>query len=342
MSNEKFDPLANLFNMAQLSGLSGVDRKEKENNPLGIDFEALDSSSKKSRPKTPPKPKDDILQEDLLEIDEEESSSSDEEDELPPSLEEAPKAEEPVVVKQEEQEPEEDPEIALRLALAQQALMRAKIKRQREKEAKEEAEKAQQRAREREEQEKKSQVADRLANISAGHKKSAMDLFLEAMEEPEKPEKPKKKAKSKPPTKSSAQPVQKANPKPKPKKRKEVVKKEKDDRPMMGNTLSLNITALIQNHLPSLAEFHVASSMDTFNRPQLKAMWMTKRTQFLQSGKLEYAVAALSVLDALETVSEGHLVAAYVETTASDYLIWVDREQNRLVAAFANAGEYFG
>ena len=33
-------------------------------------------------------------------------------------------------------EPEEDPQIALRMALAQQALMRAKIKRQREQEAK--------------------------------------------------------------------------------------------------------------------------------------------------------------------------------------------------------------
>ena len=58
--------------------------------------------------------------------------------------------------------------------------------------------------------------------------------------------------------------------------------------------------------------------------------------------ELEYAVAALSVLDALETVDEDSFVAAYVETTASDYLIWVDRERSRLVAAFANAGEYFG
>ena len=330
MSNEKFDPLANLFNMAQLSGLSGIDKKAKEENPLGINFDKLDSSAKKTRPKTPPKPRDDIPQEDLLEIDEEESSSS--EDENPPSLEEAPKAEEPIV--QKEEEPEEDPEIALRLALAQQALMRAKIKRQREaEEAKKEAkEKA------RKEQEKKSAVAERLANISGGHQKSAMDLFMDALEEPEKKEAPKAKAKPRP----KPQPKAKPKPKAKPVKKSTSVAKETTNRPMMANTLSLSITALIQNHLPSLAEFHVASAMDSFNRPQLKAMWMTKRTQFLQSGKLEYAVAAVSVLDALETVSQGQLVAAYVETTASDYLIWVDREHNRLVAAFANAGEYFG
>lgn len=344
MSNEKFDPLANLFNMAQLSGLSGVDKKSNKNelgeNPLGIDFETLDSadsSGKMTRPKTPPKPKDDIPQEDLLEIDEEEASS--EEDESPPSLEEAPEAEEPVAPKEED--PEEDPEVALRLALAQQALMRAKIKRQREKEeaekAKEEAKKEAKKKTEeaarkaQEKADKKSDVADRLANISGGHSRSAMDLFLEAMEEPEQ-EAPKQNAPAKPKPKPKAKPVKKKAP----------PKKETQARPMMANALSLGVTALIQNHLPSLAAFHVASSMDSFNRPQLKAMWMTKRTQFLQSGKLEYAVAAVSVLDALETVAEGQLVAAYIETTASDYLIWVDRERNRLVAAFANAGEYFG
>ena len=49
----------------------------------------------------------------------------------------------------------------------------------------------------------------------------------------------------------------------------------------------------------------------------------------------EYAVAALSVVDAFEHIEEGQLVAAYVETTASDYLIWVDLPHQRLVAAFA-------
>jgi hypothetical protein len=314
MSSNKFDPLANLFSTAQLSGLSGGEGKTTKDNPLGIDFEALDTMPGVPRPKTPPKPKDDVVKEGLLGIDEEA--------EEPPSLEEAPEAEEPVVQTEEE---EQDPEIALRLALAQQALMRAKIKRDREKEVKEAAEQE----RIQEEEANKSQVGERLANILSNDNKSAMDLFLEAMDEgeaPKKKAKPKKKKKSK---------------KSKPKSMKEAAD-AMEKTPLMANALSLSITALIQDLLPLLTEFHVASTLDSFNRSHLKVMWMTKKTQFLQSGKLEYAVAALSVMDALDTLPEGDLIAAYVETTASDYLIWVDRENNKLVAAFANASEYFG
>lgn len=324
MSSNKFDPLANLFSTAQLSGLSGSEGKAKEDNPLGIDFEALDPKSGVLRPKTPPKPKDDVAPEDLLDRDD----ASFEADDEPPSLEEAPKAQDPVLqteVESDEEVEEQDPEIALRLALAQQALMRAKIKRDREnKVKKEEAEDLR-----REEEAKKSQVADRLANISSNSNKSAMDVFLEAMDEDEAP---KRKAKAKSKKKSDEN---------KPKSMQEAAI-AMDKKPLMANALSLSMTALIQNHLPSLTEFHVASAMDSFNRSHLKVMWMTKRTQFLQSGKLEYAVASLSVLDALERLDDGDLIAAYVETTASDYLIWVDRENNKLVAAFANAGEYFG
>ena len=49
----------------------------------------------------------------------------------------------------------------------------------------------------------------------------------------------------------------------------------------------------------------------------------------------------LSVIDGLEHIEEGQLVAAYVETMASDYLIWVDIPNQRLVAAFADAKSYF-
>ena len=47
------------------------------------------------------------------------------------------------------------------------------------------------------------------------------------------------------------------------------------------------------------------------------------------------------MIDAFEHIEEGQLVAAYVETTASDYLIWVDLPHQRLVAAFADAKSYF-
>ena len=112
-------------------------------------------------------------------------------------------------------------------------------------------------------------------------------------------------------------------------------------KPLMGNRLMLRIEDMIRTQLPLLKEFHVASALDSFDRPLMRAIWRSHRTKFLMSGQLEYAVAALSVIDAFEHIEEGQLVAAYVETTASDYLIWVDLPHQRLVAAFADAKSYF-
>lgn len=112
-------------------------------------------------------------------------------------------------------------------------------------------------------------------------------------------------------------------------------------KPLMGNRLMLRIEEMIRTQLPLLKEFHVASALDSFDRPLMRAIWRSHRTKFLMSGQLEYAVAALSVIDAFEHIEEGQLVAAYVETTASDYLVWVDLPHQRLVAAFADAKSYF-
>ena len=112
-------------------------------------------------------------------------------------------------------------------------------------------------------------------------------------------------------------------------------------KPLMGNRLMLRIEDMIRTQLPLLKEFHVASALDSFDRPLMRAIWRSHRTKFLMSGQLEYAVAALSVIDAFEHIEEGQLVAAYVETTASDYLVWVDLPHQRLVAAFADAKSYF-
>ena len=120
-----------------------------------------------------------------------------------------------------------------------------------------------------------------------------------------------------------------------------AISPENSGQPLMGNRLILTVEGMIQSHLPGLKQFHVASALDSFDRRLLKAIWTRYRMKFLISGQLEYAVASLSVVDALETVEDGQLVAAYVETTASDYLIWVDLTHGRLVAAFADAGRYF-
>src|SRR5210317_1441372 len=115
MSDKDFDPLASLFSTAQLSGLSRSNAKEKTQKGLDINLTELEGSSKRMhRPKTPPKPKDDIPEEDLLEIEE---ISSEEELENPPNLEEAPEAQEPIIL---DKEPEIDTESELEKALAEQ------------------------------------------------------------------------------------------------------------------------------------------------------------------------------------------------------------------------------
>ena len=174
------------------------------------------------------------------------------------------------------------------MALAQQALMRAKIKRQRTRSKKKK------RMSGFEKNKSEIQVAERLADISSSGKKSAMDLFLEAMEEP----------KSLKEASAQSRNLIKAKPKPKPKKRKEFQKKRRssyDGKCFLSTwRLSFKIICLLwlsfMLHHPRC-----------FNRPQLKAMWMTKK-EISAIRRLEYAVAALSVLDALGTQTRDNLL----------------------------------
>ena len=72
-----------------------------------------------------------------------------------------------------------------------------------------------------------------------------------------------------------------------------VTKQESPSKPLMGNRLMLRIEDMIRTQLPLLKEFHVASALDSFDRPLMRAIWRSHRTKFLMSGQLEYAVAAL-------------------------------------------------
>ena len=111
--------------------------------------------------------------------------------------------------------------------------------------------------------------------------------------------------------------------------------------PIMKNALCITVKDLISVRLPMIGDFHVANAMDVFDRPLLQIIWKAHRNKFLSDGKLEYAVSASSVIDALGQVEERNLVAAYVETMASDYLVWVELNEQRLLASFANARHYF-
>ena len=139
------------------------------------------------------------------------------------------------------------------------------------------------------------QIEDSLAKLNSKITQqkstpSAMDLFLAAAAESEQPQ-PSKRAKP-PAAKSVLQPVQQTGMK--------EPSQASVPKPLMGNRLMLRLEEMIRSQLPLLKEFHVASALDSFDRPLMRAIWRSHRTKFLISGQLEYAVAALSVIDAFE------------------------------------------
>ncbi len=101
------------------------------------------------------------------------------------------------------------------------------------------------------------------------------------------------------------------------------------------------VAALVPSLLPGVQGVRVANALIADARPVLTALWKAHRARFAKDGQLERAVAAAAVLHALETVPSGELVAAHVETGASDYLVWIDAAQGSLLAAFADARAYF-
>ena len=52
---------------------------------------------------------------------------------------------------------------------------------------------------------------------------------------------------------------------------------EPTSKPLMGNRLMLRIEDMIRTQLPLLKEFHVASALDSFDRPLMRAIWRSHR-----------------------------------------------------------------
>ena len=372
--NNQRDPLADLFSNVQLTGLSKPKSTTNQLAPLQIDVP--DSVSDRSPPKTetglkkpkrPPRFTGEPYESRASDIEVEEVDSEDENDvvveESQKNLESELQSTEDVSQGEVPTETEESPapsktqtdvQAKLRLVMLQQKMQRQRMALKKKQEA---------------EQAKVStpstpsdtnttssvqnntpvvpsaNVKDSLAKLNSKLTQkdvapSAMDLFLAAAAESENPEPkaPKKVQKpavtppqsSTPSQKSIETPVQPV-----------VTENKVAAKPLMGNRLMLKIEDMIRTNLPLLKEFHVASALDSFDRPLMKAIWRSHRSKFLMHGQLEYAVSALSVIDGLEKIEEGQLVAAYVETMASDYLIWIDIPNQHLVAAFADAKSYF-
>jgi hypothetical protein len=100
-------------------------------------------------------------------------------------------------------------------------------------------------------------------------------------------------------------------------------------------------TRIIERSLKGLGPIQVSNSLAVEDRDVLRALWRAHRAHFAADGKLEQVVAAGAVLDALDRVPEGRLMAAHVLTQASDYLVWIDLDHSLPLAAFANARAYF-
>ena len=357
-SNKTIDPLADLFSNVQLTGLSRPKNKRSTLEPLQIDLpiESTErnppviqkTSSGLKQPKRPPRYLGEEYESnasdiEIEEMDSDEDALSSEPSESNSSTQQTASSTVETLEKSEDTS-QIDVQTQIQIAMLQQKMHRQRLALRK----KQEAEKSENSVEEAplfsdsssvstqvtQRPSSRPQVEDSLAKLNSKMTQqkstpSAMDLFLAAAAESQQTKS--MKTVKQPEVTSVAKPIQSP----------EQEMPQTAPKPLMGNRLMLRIEEMIRTQLPLLKEFHVASALDSFDRPLMRAIWRSHRTKFLISGQLEYAVAALSVIDAFEQIEEGQLVAAYVETTASDYLIWVDLPNGRLVAAFADAKSYF-
>jgi hypothetical protein len=97
------------------------------------------------------------------------------------------------------------------------------------------------------------------------------------------------------------------------------------------------VQAIITQRMRGIGEFRVANCIGVRQPEVLKALWKAHRTRFAAEGRLDQAVAAATVLDALDRIPLERLAVAHVLTATSDYLLWLDTTDHRLIAAFTDA-----
>jgi hypothetical protein len=97
---------------------------------------------------------------------------------------------------------------------------------------------------------------------------------------------------------------------------------------------------VISKTFPTLEGFRVINAIDVQKHNVMQVLWKSHRERFISEGLLDRAAAAALVYAALKEPGQ-RLVAAYVETGASDYLVWVDPKSQSILAAFSDALSYF-
>jgi hypothetical protein len=105
--------------------------------------------------------------------------------------------------------------------------------------------------------------------------------------------------------------------------------------------LPLRVQGILRRQLTGMSKVEVANALVMSDRPLLRALWKGHRARFVGSGQLSEVVATTNVIRALGAVPAGQLVAAIVETTESEYLVWVDVGSEAVIAAFPDARAWY-
>ena len=106
--------------------------------------------------------------------------------------------------------------------------------------------------------------------------------------------------------------------------------------PTARTALTDPVQAILAGALAGTTLF-VAGAYFAEDRKILTALWKAHRANFGARMQLDQAVACETVLIALQTAPPQRLVAAHVLSDRADFLLWVDVQNRKLLAAFPNA-----
>ena len=192
-------------------------------------------------------------------------------------------------------------QVALALALAQQAKAKAMKNQVQQDEVK---------------QRKAAQpsLEERISRVVPQKKMSAMELFMAQMESEETVE------------------IERPS---------FAKKSEKKPNPQNAVSACRLVEQIMKRQLPSLKEYHVAKARSDFNTALVQALWLGYQSKFVTAGKLQEAIVASTVLQLLKIEGSGRLIAAFLETTTEDYVVWIDSEEQRIIGLIQDAKTYY-
>ena len=108
-----------------------------------------------------------------------------------------------------------------------------------------------------------------------------------------------------------------------------------------GPELVKSLRRILVSELKGARGLQVVNAIPMDDRPLLGALWKGHRATFAARGDLSGVIATSHVIGALQIAAPGTLVAAIVETETSEYLVWVDTRNKKVLAAFPDARSWY-